>query len=316
MYKIPKKKEGFLLTSLSRTILQDYQIRKSKKQKLSFIDLLKTHIPELTVQTGGVPTNRNIIVGDVEKAQMVLTAHYDTCARMLFPNFITPRNPLLAVLYGVVIALPMLVVCFSMRALMALLTDDFWIIYWACMASLFAMLFVMMAGPANKHTANDNTSGVITLCEIYVALSPQEREKVCFVFFDNEELGLLGSSYFRSQYKKQMKNKLLINFDCVSDGDHILMGLSRLARQEYGELITQSYQPRNDKQLLPEKLEKLYYPSDQNGFRCAVAVAALNKKKCIGYYMDKIHTDKDRVFDEENIHLLRDGTCRLISKLS
>lgn len=53
-----------------------------------------------------------------------------------------------------------------------------------------------------------------------------------------------------------------------------------------------------------EPLEKVYYPSDHAGFHTALAVAALKQKPCIGYYMDRIHTNKDTVFDEANIQLL------------
>ena len=36
----------------------------------------------------------------------------------------------------------------------------------------------MMAGPANKHTANDNTSGVITLTEIMQSVPKELRDSV------------------------------------------------------------------------------------------------------------------------------------------
>ena len=79
----------------------------------------------------------------------------------------------------------------------------------------------MLFGKANKHTANDNTSGVITIIESAIKLPKDLRDEVCFVLFDNEELGLLGSSAFAKEYKEYVKNKLIINFDCVSDGNDI-----------------------------------------------------------------------------------------------
>jgi len=53
-----------------------------------------------------------------------------------------------------------------------------------------------MIGYRNKHTANDNTSGIITITRILEELSPEDRKKVCAVYFDNEEKGLFGSSFF------------------------------------------------------------------------------------------------------------------------
>jgi hypothetical protein len=35
---------------------------------------------------------RNIVIGNPDTAKVLYTAHYDTCARLPFPNFITPKN--------------------------------------------------------------------------------------------------------------------------------------------------------------------------------------------------------------------------------
>ena len=51
---------------------------------------------------------------------------------------------------------------------------------------------------------------------------PEEfRDRVCFILFDNEEKGLLGSKALAKKYKNIKQNKLVINFDCVSDGDYL-----------------------------------------------------------------------------------------------
>jgi len=36
--------------------------------------------------------SRNIVIGNPEKADVLVTAHYDTCAWMPIPNLITPCN--------------------------------------------------------------------------------------------------------------------------------------------------------------------------------------------------------------------------------
>lgn len=76
--------------TLSKIIFDNYQVRKTKSQKTAFIDLLKQYYPDLTVEEGGVPRNRNIVIGDVEHANIIVTAHYDTCAQLPFPNLIAP----------------------------------------------------------------------------------------------------------------------------------------------------------------------------------------------------------------------------------
>ncbi len=303
------------MTPLSQQILDNFQVRKTAKQKHAFISLMQQHFPDTKIQEGGFPKSRNLIIGDLENAKVILCAHYDTCAQLPFPNFITPKNPLFSILYSIILVVPIFIAVFFLNLVLNLLTDNYWIHYWLSLAACFGLLLLMMAGPANKHTSNDNTSGVIALCELLQVLTPNLRNKAAFVFFDNEEIGLVGSSYFRSQYKQLAKEKLIINLDCVSDGDNILVSASKQARDEFSALLKSSFLPDEGKEILFANAEKTYYPSDQVGFKKAVAIAALKHKWYIGYYMDRIHTARDTVFDKANIKLLCECIQRLISKL-
>ena len=68
------------------------------------------------------------------------------------------------------------------------------------------------------------------------------------------------------KHKQAMKNKLLINFDCVSDGFNFIF--------------------------------------------------ALKKSKKLGIlYMDRIHTKKDTIYQEENIDFLKKGSIKLTEML-
>ena len=303
------------MTELSRIVLESYQVRKTKKQKQAFAAFFQNYIPQLQVQESGLFKCRNLVIGDPASARVILGAHYDTCPQLPFPNFITPKKPLLSVLYSVLMVLPYLIVILLSKQLLNLLHLDFWTEYWISLAAYIFLLLLILDGPANPNTANDNTSGVITLLEIYQALSPEQRENVCFVLFDNEEKGLLGSAQFRKKYKKEIKNALMINFDCVSDGDHFLLAVSKPAKEKYGEALESSFPCTDTKQILQENLKKVYYPSDQAGFPMAVAVAALKYKKPFGYYMDRIHTKRDTVFEEANIDYLKEHTIQLIESI-
>lgn len=303
------------MTKLSQTILEGYQVRKTKKQKLAFIDLLRQYFPELLVQEGGFPRCRNIIIGDVENAKLLLSAHYDTCAWLPVPNFIAPKSVLLSLLYSILLAAPVFLVTFLLNLALNFLTDNYWIHYFFSLAVTFGLLSLLFIGPANRHTSNDNTSGVITLCELLVTLTPEQRSKIAFIFFDHEENGLLGSAYFRSKYKKYIQDKLLINFDCVSDGDHILVAANKAARADHAAALDDAFRPIGEKTVVLTKLESTLYPSDQAGFPKAVAVAAMKRKPLIGYYLDRIHTHRDTVFDKENIKLLCESVLRFIKKI-
>ena len=125
----------------------------------------------------------------------------------------------------------------------------------------------------------------------------------------------MGSSLFHKQFKKIMDEKLLINFDCVSDGDHMMVSASKAARADYGDQLKEAFLPTEEKDILFTRSERTYYPSDQVGFKKAVAIASLHHKKLIGYYMDRIHTSRDTQFDTRNITLLCDSILRFLKNL-
>lgn len=303
------------MTELSQTILREYQVRKTKKQKDRFIRLLQAHFPQLQIESTRFPKSRNLIIGNLDTAKVLLSAHYDTCARLPFPNFITPKKPLISILYSLLIVLPAIALIFVFSTILGFFVKDFWVAYVITLLMYGIIIWLMMAGPANKHNANDNTSGVITLLEIYDQLSDEAKEQVAFVFFDNEEKGVMGSGQFRHKHKNRIKDLLLINFDCVSDGDHFLFGVSKKANAKYHVGLARSYSSTDTKHVMLERLNKVYYPSDQAGFPVAVSVAALKYKKFPGYYMDRIHTKKDIVFDESNIAYLTQRTVQFVESL-
>ena len=297
------------MTTFSEQIFSDYQVRKTKKQKLAFIRLMQSHFPELRVEESKILHNRNLVAGDWGTAEFILSAHYDTCAVLPFPNFIMPKNLLITVLYSLLICIPFFLIAFGFNVLLSLVTDDFLIHYWTSLLLIIGLvILVFFLGLPNKHTANDNTSGVITLCELMERMPEEMRKKVLFVFFDNEENGLLGSAFFRKLHKKEINDKLILNFDCVSDGDHILLVVNKAARKKYGGRLEAAFQSTAEKTVHLEKSSSAMYPSDQAGFPMSVAVAALKKLPLLGLYLDRIHTGRDRVFDERNIEYLCKST--------
>ena len=311
------------MTETTRTVFDKHQIRKSRKQKNAFIDYVQATAAFLGYDSRterGYLGARNIVVGNPDTAKVIYTAHYDTCAVMPFPNFITPKCIWLFLLYQILVgvllvAIPSALVAgifFGLAACGieadALLLYDLWLIL------ILAMCWLIMAGPANKHTANDNTSGVTTLLDIMTALPEELRSEVAFVFFDLEEMGLFGSAGFAGKHKKVTKNTLLINFDCVSDGKTILFVL-RKGAVRYAEAIRTAF-PSAETFTAEVVSKGAIYPSDQANFARGVGVAALKKTKGGLLYMDRIHTRRDTVYMEENIAYLTEGAVRLAGSLS
>ncbi len=308
------------MTDLSRTILEKYQIRKTKQQKADFRQWLCGELKQLGYtpreERGG--GSRNLVVGDPEKARVIFSAHYDTCAVLPVPNFITPRNLLWYLLYQLVLVAIMFALAIAAEIGLLLLWEDCPI--WLAIGTVYAVLLFevwwLLSGPANRHTVNDNTSGVLTLVEIAQALPAERRDEVALVFFDNEEKGLFGSSAFAKAHKSVQKNALVVNFDCVSDGDYIQFFPAAAVKKERETLAAlERAFPASGSKTTEVVTGFGFYPSDQARFRRGIGVCALKKNSIFGYYMDRIHTGRDTVLMEENIHLLRDGSLQLVETI-
>ena len=307
------------MTQQSQKIISDFQVRKTRKQKEAF----RAWLCEELKKAGYSPSveksfaAKNVVAGDPDTAEVIFSAHYDTCAVLPIPNFITPRNIFFYICYQFLFLLIFLAVVFVFDFAVFSLTDAPAEVGIGLSYVLFIfMVWWIIDGKANKHTANDNTSGVVTLLETALAMPEEDRKKVCFVFFDNEEKGMFGSAAFTKAHKRAKKEALNINFDCVSDGGSIqFFPGKRLKKDETAlEQIERSFEGRGGKAV--EVVRGFgFYPSDNASFKRGVGVCALKHKRVIGYYMDRIHTNRDTVFEEENIELLRDGALRLARSL-
>ena len=308
------------MTETTREIFDKYQVRKSKKQKAAFAE----YVERLAGCLGysfktekGAFGAKNLVIGDPSKAKVVYTAHYDTAPVLPFPNFITPKNFLLYLLYqialvigffavgavfGFILGISVAILDLSEQTA-SLLADVAYLVF-----LIFIFVFIY-AGPANKHTANDNTSGVTLLIDIMKDIPNDRRDGVAFVFFDLEEMGLLGSAAFARKHKNEMKDRLLINFDCVSDGNNMLFVLKKGAKVYRNAIETAFAEKDGFKVEVAEK--GVFYPSDQANFPCGVGVAALRSTKGGTLYMNRIHTRRDVVYREENIEFFKNGAIEL-----
>ncbi len=315
------------MTETTKEVFEKYQVRKSKKQKNAFKEYVKEvaekNSCEFKTEKGYLGAE-NIIIGNPENAKVIYTAHYDTCPRLPFPNFITPKSIWLYLLYQIaifgamflavaIVDIPINLFC---DYLLGLSVSSFALIPIIVLVFLlnFApwafLIWMMLFGVANKHTANDNTSGVTLLLDLMSNMTDEEKEKCALVFFDLEEVGLFGSAGFANKHKRIMKETLLINYDCISDGENILFVL-RKGAIEYKEALENTF-VSTDKINVEIVSRGAIYPSDQGNFKKGVGVAALKKSKRGLLYMDKIHTDKDRVYREENIKYLLDCSKKFL----
>lgn len=290
-------------------VLRTYPVRKTKKQKQAFRDAVEAY-----ASSAGYPCRvergsfgcRNLILGDPESARYLVTAHYDTCARLPFPNFITPCNFLPFLGYQLLVVVLLLFTAFAVGVLAGFAASSVDIGSAVGYLSIWVLLGLMFAGPANPSNANDNTSGVVTLLEIARTLPENQRHKVCFVLFDLEEAGLLGSASYRKAHRKATDSQLVLNLDCVGDGDHIRLFPTHRLKKDRKKLtslyLACGYFGKKD--VLVHEKGFSVYPSDQANFPWGVGICALRKGKA-GLYLSRIHTRRDTVLDETNVNILR-----------
>lgn len=308
------------------TLIEQFPIRKTKLQKEEFRNWVMDECVKLgyTAQVETKGSSNNVVIGDADKAEAIFTAHYDTPAVMPVPNFITPCNVLVYLLYQIVLTVAIFavsgLVAGSLGWLAKIIFGDgelaFWVGYLAELVSLFGLLGLMLFGPANKHNANDNTSGVASVLETMARIPAEKRGKVAFILFDNEEKGMLGSSAFASKHKDVKKNTLLVNMDCVGLGENILFFSPKKARgHAHYEKLVAGMNAQAGRNLEMFNMEGHMYPSDQSQFKHGIAVCSCKKAKVIGYYCDKIHTKHDTIADAGNIAFIADGLAAFAQSL-
>ena len=304
-----------ILDGIKRPLFERFEVRKSAAQKAAFADWACEYAKELGYtpqmeESGKWLRTRNIVFGDLTKARTLMTAHYDTCARMPFGNTYTPACwPIIALTqfvlplvlfigmgYGAGRGAREMTNALGVSTGVAALTSAL-----LCFGVAGAVVALVLFGPANPHTANDNTSGVaMVLLAMHLF---KGRDDVAFVLFDNEEVGLLGSSAFVKAHASLSRRALLLNFDCISDGDTLLLAGSKIVMNGLqGKKIVSVLEEtaaQYGKKGCGGTVPKVLYPSDQLLFRRGAAFAALKGKRIL--YMDRIHSAKDTVFDDSNL---------------
>lgn len=313
--------------SIIETLVEKFPVRKTKAQKAAFREWAVAWAQEqgyaAQVESGkSLVECHNVVVGDPETADVVFTAHYDTPAVMPLPNFITPCNVPVWLLYQVVMSVVMLAGAFILGAVLGWLGGyispiaGFWCGYFGTMTLMIITIVLMMAGPANRNNVNDNTSGVAAVMELMQRIPQEKRAKAAFILFDNEEKGMLGSSLYAARHKSVKQEKLLINMDCVGDGENVLFFANKRTRELpcYAQLVT-AMEGATGRNLVMNKMEGNVYPSDQSKFRFGVAVCACSRMKVIGYYCARIHTKKDTICEQVNLDFISSGLTAFVETL-
>ncbi|MCI8438519.1 MAG: Zn-dependent exopeptidase M28 [Oscillospiraceae bacterium] len=302
---------------LKQYLLTVYPVRRTAGQKAEFRKWLLSELKKSGWRAheetyGKFNGSVNVIAGDPDRAEVCLCAHYDTGSRMLLPNFVSPTNVPAHVIYHLAAALVLIGLVFALSLAVCFPLDQPGLMLPLFLILALAALWMSAFGPANKNNANSNTSGVLALLAVADAAARDKR--VCLVFLDNNEKNMLGASAFRKKHIDNLSEALVVNFDCVGDGEDLLLLPSKYSRWD-GALtraLEQSFPAEGPvrRRLLAKGLQ--YYPSDHRRFKYSVAVCACRYLAGLGYYIPHLRTRRDTALREENIACIAQAMARFL----
>ena len=287
-----------------------FPVRNSAEQKASFRAYALAEAGAVPARAEENEGHTNLIFGDPAAARVIFTAHYDTPRRGLLPNLMLVTNPALAWTYRLGTMIPLLLAPALAAAwgVWKLLDLD-----WALMSHrllllgvyttvYYGLFYLMFRGPANKRNRNDNTSGTAAVLGLAEALG--EKPGVACILFDDEEKGKKGSKAFAKAHPKIKAETLIVNLDCVGNGDtYILCGSAAAQEDPLYEAL--------QKAMTNSGLSHRFFPagkasmnSDHKSFDKGVGVCTCQHKPFIGYYNDRIHTARDTVAEPETVSRL------------
>ncbi len=268
---------------------------------------------------GGMFNTRNLIIGD-PSAEYLITAHYDTPGRN---GFLLGTAPLVgqtgANIIMLLLAVPFIIGEIALITHVLEQPDHTFLSVAGAILSMPVLLTVLTLLPMlirNRSNRNDNTSG--TMCVLECALKALEQpdllKKCCFVLFDNEEWGLIGSLGFAAERKKKgidEKQHFIINLDCVGVGDVLASVTTGRPGSRCDALIDYIKQRGiNTEQIRSQ----LVFMSDHAVFPDSVMLSTMSRSKLGPLYIPNIHSSKDTECDERLVAQLAEYLAGFIGQ--
>jgi hypothetical protein len=302
-----------------KEINEKYPIRKTEEQKESFRKYVLEKASEkgIDARVEKLDKHNNVVIGNPIMAKTVFTAHYDTPCASPFPNLMMRTNKGLFYLYQFAIIFVFLAIALIPAIVIGMGILNSELAYAGIFLTLYFGLFILcFKAFTNKNNANDNTSGVATILTLIEKLSKDQLEKVAFILFDNEEKGKKGSAAYFKDHKDEMKERFLINFDCVGNGENIIFIAQEGAinSQEFKQLKG-TFENSDEFTLDFCTHKEAQSNSDHKNFPCGVACIACKKSKNGILYTPNIHTNKDVIAYNSNIDYIAKNIVLFIDNI-
>lgn len=249
----------------------------------------------------------NIVVGNTEKAEIIYGAHYDTPPAMS-PFIIKHQILTIGMAYPIALIWSIKGAMNFTAEILPTTIHEPMVQFIGTGAQLvnFGVFGYMLGFMGNANTANydDNSSGVISVLQLmdnYKNLPQEEKDKVAFVLFDNEEKMLWGSMSYATKHKKEIKHQTVINMDCVGVAN--TMNLLYVGGKKQPQIV-KDLQTEIQKTSLSPKIKTTtpFSMSDHISFIGAKEhVCLLAKDKSLYSLVSHIHSKNDTEIKDQNI---------------
>jgi hypothetical protein len=298
-----------------------FRMRRKPADKRRFFDYVNEYMSARGASgraDGGFEKTANLIFGDEKKANILLTAHYDTSKSGLTmpPVFVTNK----AGIIGDVVVFSLIIIFVVAGTI--LLGVFAGLPYGAAFLAACGVYTALSFTFDNKFNFNDNTSGCIALLDIADRLSksrPELFERVCFVFFDGEEKGTLGSKKLKKQLSAALKeeeylNKILLNFDCVGGRDK---DICIYAHNERGLSVAEKIKAAAPKDRDISLFQTPLLPTDSMPFSDIASVTFISTSKSKIKPLTKLsdtHSKNDDFLDGDMIDFYASAATEYLTK--
>jgi hypothetical protein len=293
--------------------LDKYAKRLSRKQKNNFLKFLQEKLVAFKYKTkiteGRYFFKCKNLETEASEPEIILGAHYDTPT--ILPFFLEYIFRIFGHTRQFFLIVGILILMTLIMASVKFFPEIDWLMKALKYTIYLSFLSMLIPNPKNK---NDNTSGVAALLILADRFSNDEnlKNKVKFIFFDNEELGLLGSMMQKNHMRNagiDLRKLKFISLDCVGRGEKPVLVYTNKHNSIIPELEMFFSEDTPAKSIrLP------FYPlSDNYAFSISegVNISWMDKTWIPGgYYIRNIHCPRDNEVDYPKII----ATCDVVEK--
>lgn len=231
--------------------------RYTKIQKSIYIEALLKRFKEygyafeLAKSTIRSKTANNVIIGNIDNAQVVLMTHYDTPTLAYNPKYkyypFSPKANIAEEKKNSLIQILLFVLILALGLVMYWLSLNYegWLKF--CLM-LLIVIFIVVAilvikSTANKANITRNSASIALMLDI---AHKDNNKKFAFLLLDKNAQSFNGLNQFE-QYLEEHKRKIkgqLIYLDCIAYGSSVVVGYNQQLKEKAYEII-ENYQGKN-----------------------------------------------------------------------